>query len=285
MLDLEIHKRNLPSVVTNGMYHLAPVQLYQRVKPYKCHLPTSLFPDFLMTNLLTKPYSVTIFNVAGFEHLFTLAQSGFEFARFPVNVQQWTDQTVKAIYLPTLAQWLKKSYGARDVHFYTYNFRYHNPDDKPAGQHAVKSSFLRAHCDASQETIEARLKVYYPDTYQQLLQGRVQYLNIWRPITSTPVEDCPLAVCDFRTIDQGDLVPMDLVYPHYVDEAYEVLYNPAHRWFYKKGMTHEDVVIFKLCDNLTSEAYVCPHAAFLDPTAQANAPPRASIEVKAILMG
>jgi hypothetical protein len=123
MLDLEIHKQSFPSVVTNDMYHLAPLQLYQRVKPYKCHLPTSLFPNFQMTNLLTKPYSVTIFNIAGFEHLFTLAQSGFEFARFPVNVQQWTDQTVKAIYLPTLAQWLKKRYGALDVHFYTYNVR------------------------------------------------------------------------------------------------------------------------------------------------------------------
>lgn len=47
---------------------------------------------------------------------------------------------------------------------------------------------------------------------------------------------------------------MDIVYPHFVDEAYEVRYNPAHRWFYKKGMTQEDAIIFKLYDSLTSEA-------------------------------
>jgi hypothetical protein len=68
------------------------------------------------------------------------------------------------------------------------------------------------------------------------------------------VEDCPLALCDFRTVDPEDLVPMDIVYPHFVDEAYEVKYNPAHRWFYKKGMTQEDVIVFKLYDSLRSEA-------------------------------
>jgi hypothetical protein len=68
------------------------------------------------------------------------------------------------------------------------------------------------------------------------------------------VEDCPLALCDFRTVDREDLVPMDIVYPHFVDEAYEVKYNPAHRWFYKKGMTQEDVIVFKLYDSLKSEA-------------------------------
>lgn len=47
---------------------------------------------------------------------------------------------------------------------------------------------------------------------------------------------------------------MDLVYPHFVDEAYEVRYNPSHRWFYKRGMEQDDVIVFKLYDNFGSEA-------------------------------
>lgn len=47
---------------------------------------------------------------------------------------------------------------------------------------------------------------------------------------------------------------MDIVYPHFVDEAYEVKHNPSHRWFYKKGMTQDDAVVFKLFDSLRSEA-------------------------------
>ena len=53
---------------------------------------------------------------------------------------------------------------------------------------------------------------------------------------------------------------MDIVYPHFVDEAYEVKYNPSHRWFYKKGMTQEDVIVFKLYDSLRSEATGKPWA-------------------------
>jgi hypothetical protein len=117
------------------------------------------------------------------------------------------------------------------------------------------------------------------------MQNRVRFINIWRPISPAPVEDCPLALCDFRTVDHDDLVPMDIVYPHFIDEAYEVKYNPAHRWFYKRGMTQDDVIVFKLYDSMKSEATVCPHSAFVDPSVPSDTPRRASIEVKAIVLG
>ena len=95
---------------------------------------------------------------------------------------------------------------------------------------------------------------------------------------------------------------MDIVYPHFPDEAYEVLYSPTHRWFYKKGMQWDDVIIFKLGDNsdvdatghshamngllyLTDYFSVCPHTAFEDPSLASGAPKRASIEVKVIVIG
>lgn len=78
--------------------------------------------------------------------------------------------------------------------------------------------------------------------------------SVWRPI-STPIQDCPLALCDFRSVRlDEDLVPADIIFPHYQDEAYEVLYNPDHRWFYKKGMEWDDVLLFKLGDNSPEEA-------------------------------
>jgi hypothetical protein len=77
--------------------------------------------------------------------------------------------------------------------------------------------------------------------------------SIWRTI-STPVQDCPLALCDFRTVEPEDLVSADIIFPHYQDEAYEVLYNPDQRWFYKKRMDWDDVLLFKLGDNSPDEA-------------------------------
>jgi len=100
---------------------------------------------------------------------------------------------------------------------------------------------------------------------------------------------------------------MDIVYPHFVDEVYEVRFNPSHRWFYKRGMGADDVAIFKLHDThmkhtgtipgisrlqiimnaiLTSlVSTVCPHSAFVDPTVPDKTPPRASIEVKIMVFG
>jgi hypothetical protein len=51
-----------------------------------------------------------------------------------------------------------------------------------------------------------------------------------------------------------DLCNIDIVYPHFSEEGYELTYNPTHRWFYKKGMSKDDAVLFKLGDNLTTAA-------------------------------
>ena len=61
-------------------------------------------------------------------------------------------------------------------------------------------------------------------------------------------------MCDFRTVAPADLVSADIIFPHYPDEAYEVLYIPDQRWFYKKGMDWDDVLLFKLGDNSLDEA-------------------------------
>ncbi|KAK3365572.1 hypothetical protein B0T24DRAFT_710674 [Lasiosphaeria ovina] len=295
LLDSQIYALNLPTVQPDSFNYLAPLSLYQREKPYKCQLPGPCFgKDARMNNLVSQNYPTVISNVAGHEDLFTLDQSGFEFARCPlasgVGVDsQWSDDSVVNGYLPDLAQWLKTRLGCHDVFCYAYNFRRHGTDDLQAvGKglaYDVKPPFFRVHCDASEATCLERLRLYFPGSYTTILQSRVRFLNIWRPISPAPVEDCPLALCDFRTVDHADLVPMDIVYPHFVDEAYEVQYNPAHRWFYKKGMEQDDVVVFKLFDSLKGEATVCPHSAFVDPEARQTKVRRASIEVKVIVVG
>lgn len=43
-----------------------------------------------------------------------------------------------------------------------------------------------------------------------------------------------------------DLVPTDVWFPHYCDESFEIKYNPQHRWYYKKGMSPDETVVFEL---------------------------------------
>jgi len=118
---------------------------------------------------------------------------------------------------------------------------------------------------------------------EDLLRGRVQIINLWRPIVG-PLRDFPLAVADARSVDAADLVPADLVYPHRVGETYAVRYNPAHRWFYVPEMRTDEALLLKCYDSaIDGRARFAPHTAFRDPSAGANVRPRESIEVRALV--
>lgn len=122
-LDEQIRKLNLPTVRPEQFHHLAPLELYRRQKPYKCQLPESCFGGFKMHNLVSQSYPVTIADITGHESLFSLAVSGFEFAKCPLAVQDWSDACVSSEYLPRLVEWLKGRLGCRDVFCYAYNVR------------------------------------------------------------------------------------------------------------------------------------------------------------------
>jgi hypothetical protein len=68
------------------------------------------------------------------------------------------------------------------------------------------------------------------------------------------VEACPLAICSFTTVSPNDLVPVDIVYPHYCEESFEVLPSPKHRWYFRSRMTSRDVALLKIYDNKKESA-------------------------------
>ncbi|HEX9468053.1 MAG TPA: CmcJ/NvfI family oxidoreductase, partial [Bradyrhizobium sp.] len=128
-----------------------------------------------------------------------------------------------------------------------------------------------------------RVRDLIPDEADELLKGRVQIINLWRPIRG-PLLDSPLAVCDARTVRPNELVASDLVYPDRVGETYSVKYNPDHQWFYVSRMTADEVLLLKCFDsNTDAEARFAPHSAFADPTTPPDAPPRESIELRTLV--
>jgi hypothetical protein len=122
-LDEQFNALRLPAVQPEKFHHLAPLELYQRQKPYKCQLPKECFPGFKMHNLASKSYRVSIADISGHEDLFSLAVSGFEFAKCPITAQSWSDHYVSSVYLPRLIEWLKQRLSCRDVFCYAYNVR------------------------------------------------------------------------------------------------------------------------------------------------------------------
>lgn len=86
------------------------------------------------------------------------------------------------------------------------------------------------------------------------IQNRLNLCSIWRPITPI-VESAPLGICHFSTFHPEDLIPIDVVFPHFVEEAYEARPSPHQRWYYRSKMTNNDVVLLKIYDNKEGVAF------------------------------
>jgi hypothetical protein len=172
--------------------------------------------------------------------------------------------------------------GSYRVHIFDHTTR-RRVDGAQDRSDAPRQPVQRVHIDHTARSGPQRVRDLLPDEADELLKGRVQVINLWRPIKG-PLQDSPLAVCDATTIRADDLVPSDLVYPHRVGETYSVRYNPAHQWFYVPRMQPDEALLLKCSDTATGvPARFTPHSAFIDPTTPANAPPRESIEVRTLV--
>lgn len=115
---------------------------------------------------------------------------------------------------------------------------------------------------------------------------RTAHYNVWRALSPAP-QDVPLALCDAGSVADGDLLPADAIFDQNgVDEwSFEglvVAHSAAHRWHWFRDLDRDEVIIFKTNDSDTGRAHSVPHVAFDDPDCPAEAPPRASIEMRAI---
>ena len=68
-----------------------------------------------------------------------------------------------------------------------------------------------------------------------------------------------------------------------VRKIINLAHNADHRWCYFPNMTADEVMIFKSYDSMDDgRARFTPHTAFIDPSTPAGAPPRESIETRAL---
>jgi hypothetical protein len=164
---------------------------------------------------------------------------------------------------------------------HTLRRRVRGAEDRAPG--TPRQPATRVHVDHTEQSGPQRVRDFFGDQADELLRGRVQVINLWRPIRG-PLRDAPLAMCDATTVAPGDLVPSDLVYKDRVGETYGVTYNPAHHWFYVPDMQPDEVLLLKCFDSATDgRARFVPHTAFNDPTAPADMLPRESIEIRTLV--
>ena len=230
------------------------------------------------------PHHVHISDVRPILSKVALDDQGFGLVRHRSAVHDFYDEAeVKAVYYPEAEQLLKDVTGADRVLIFdsTVRHRVAGAEDRLPGR--PRQPVPRVHVDHTARSGPQRVRDLLPDEAEGLLRGRVQIINLWRPIRG-PLHDMPLAVADAQSVRPEQLVPSDLVYQSRIGETYSVTYDSAHRWYYVPRMETDEVLLLKCYDSRTDgRARFAPHTAFIDPTTPPGAPPRESIELRALV--
>ncbi|KAJ0414836.1 hypothetical protein BJY00DRAFT_294412 [Aspergillus carlsbadensis] len=184
-----------------------------------------------------------------------------------------------------MSEYLCEVLGAAECFVYDYVRRSPDPEDRRAGFSDITR---RIHCDQSPRSAIGRIKLHMGDRAAELLEKRCRIFSLWRPLLPV-IEAYPLAACTYTSTTREDLVPIDVVYPHYAEESFEIRHRLMHQWFYKSAMTPADIMLIKLFDNQMlgegDTAYYSPHGSWRDPNARKNAPFRRSIELRCMVFG
>jgi hypothetical protein len=236
------------------------------------------------SNMTPEPHRVHIRDMRPIAAEIELDRQGFALVEQHTAVRDfWDDEEVRRVYYPEAERFIAVKTGASRVFIFDHLQRRRVPGATRRAPGVPPQSATRVHVDHTSRSGPQRVRDLVPDEAEELLKGRVQVINLWRPIRG-PLQDSPLAVCDARTVDPADLVPSDLVYRERVGETYSVTYNPAHEWYYVPEMRREQALLLKIADTKTDgRARFMPHTSFTDPTTPPDALPRESIELRTLV--
>lgn len=277
MSNQKIVEQSLP-FVTATLNYLAPTR--DKPRTYAFDPP----PGEPKRTAIAQAVEVKIADGRSIRGSFTLDREGFALVDQSTTVKNFGDEDeIKRVYYPESIEFLRSTLGADRVVIFDHTVRQRvagSTDIRGAGP---RQPATRVHVDQTLKSGPNRVREHLPDEADALLRGRVQVINLWRPIKG-PLRDTPLAMADGNSVAESDLVASDLIYPNRSGETYSVTYNPSHRWFYFSEMVVDEALLLKCYDSATDgRTRFGPHTAFVDPTTPDDAPPRESIELRALV--
>ena len=212
---------------------------------------------------------------------FSLDRDGFQFVEHRTAVADFFDKPrLELAYFPEVAQLIKKISGATRVVVFDYTLR--SGDETEREAKLVREPVLSAHNDYTEWSGPQRVRDLLPDEAEELLARRIAIIQVWRAINQ-PIQSNPLAIADARSVAFEDLMVAERRYPNRVGQTYRLRYSPAHRWFYFPQMRRDEALVFKVFDSAQDgRARFTAHTSFDDPGAPPGAPPRQSIEARAL---
>jgi glutathione S-transferase len=228
----------------------------------------------------------------------TLDAMGFTLMNWPTKCPDFrNDDTVVSIYYEEMMNLVKAASGAERVLIFDHTVRESGNTNLNAAKGGSAAPVPRVHCDytatgaprrlqqLAKEGIYSRLRKrsLTEEDVAALAKGRFAFINVWRSICDDhPVMQSPLACCDWRTVPDSDRFLYELRFPDRTGENYSLRHSADHKWYYYPRQAKDECLVFNVYDKQEDGPRFVFHTAFSDPSSPADAPPRKSIEVRAV---
>jgi len=214
-------------------------------------------------------------------HDFKLEENGFTLVEHKTAVKDFFDKAqLESVYYPEVERLIKQVSGALRVVLFDHTLR--SGDESEREAKLIREPVLSAHNDYTEWSGPQRVRDLLPNEAESLLARRFAIIQVWRAINQ-PIRRNPLAIADARSVAFEDLMVAERRYPNRVGQTYRLRYNPAHQWFYFPEMRRDEALVFKVYDSVKDgRARFTAHTSFDDPTSPPGAPPRQSIEARAL---
>ncbi len=214
-------------------------------------------------------------------HDFSLDREGFVLKPFEAKFALFDDDdAIKTAFYSQIVDFVKTNTGAQRVEVFDHTIRKRLPPDLKAQTTVQRPAVMLVHSDYTVKSGPQRVHDLFPDEADALLENRVAFYNVWKPLYRR-VEELPLAMCDASSDADDDMLIMELKYRERTGEIYVMRHSPEHRWYYFPNMEPEQALMLKTYDSETDgRARFMGHSAFEDPTTPIGALKRESIEVR-----
>jgi hypothetical protein len=255
-----------------------------------------------------------VINLRGQENAFHPNKSGFGVYYSPATEKDFTDDAaIRSKYYPEVEALVKdKMHGVKKVIIFDHTVRRRDPT-------SPRQPVQQVHIDQTPQAAATRVKRHAaPEEVEELLKGRYQIINVWRPIGHA-ASDFPLAVVDWTTMKGDEMINTDLLYPTREDnddgddrgkeklpdkereqstegyevkgETYGIAPSDSHKFYYMKDMTPEEAMFLKIFDSRgqgqpggkAGVAIGSAHTAFEDVNTPKGTKGRQSIEVRCLV--
>ncbi|KAK5659825.1 hypothetical protein OQA88_1037 [Cercophora sp. LCS_1] len=254
---------------------LKRLKLYKTEKPFRLYIGQPVdFPDAPITNVETEPRAgIELSDIRGEEELYSLETHGFRFIKHDQSFSAFTDaRVVEEQYLPEVEAIIRNNVpGANKVVVFNWRLREQMEQSKrdpnilvsplelqeptfalaPSQMVHTAIKLTKDAQDATEYTLLKRVRKHLGEEAKELLKGRVQIINFWRPIEYT-IYNWPLVLCDGRTSPVEKLIAVDQVGRRFVGDIYYAPYDPSFEWYYQSAMSKQEGVIFKNWDTSLS---------------------------------